>query len=87
MVEQAGLAWPEARRTSTFWMMMGAVVCGALLMGIGFDRTGSYTLPLLGFLGAVVLAIVLFRRLGPYRYVPAEACEIVADTQVSVAAG
>ena len=42
---------------------------GALLMGFGFDRTGSYTVPLLGFVMAIFVAIILFSRLGPYRYV------------------
>jgi len=42
--------------------------CGALLMGIGFDRTGSYMLPLQGFFVAICVAIILFSRLGPYRY-------------------
>jgi MFS family permease len=41
---------------------------GPLLMGIGFDSTGSYTLPLVVFLIAVVVAVVLMTRLGPYRY-------------------
>lgn len=42
---------------------------GAFLMGFGFDRTGSYTAPLIGFVVAIFAAIVLFSRLGPYRYV------------------
>jgi MFS family permease len=41
---------------------------GAFLMGFGFDRTGSYTAPLLGFVMAIFAAIVLFSRLSPYRY-------------------
>jgi len=41
---------------------------GGLLMGAGFDRTGSYALPLAGFFLATVIAVVLFTRLGPYRY-------------------
>jgi len=41
---------------------------GPLLMGAGFDSTGSYTLPLVVFLIAVVVAVVLMTRLGPYRY-------------------
>jgi MFS family permease len=59
---------------------------GALLMGIGFDRTGSYTVPLLGFLTAIIAAVVLFSRLGPYRYVPLESRAIVAEGQLSAAA-
>jgi len=45
-----------------------AGACGALLMGIGFDKTGSYSVPLIGFLAAIVVAIMLFSQLGPYRY-------------------
>ncbi len=41
---------------------------GPLLMGAGFDLTGSYTLPLVMFLIATVVAVVLMTRLGPYRY-------------------
>ena len=41
---------------------------GGLLMGAGFDRTGSYSLPLIGFLGAIIVALALFSRLGPYRF-------------------
>ena len=51
-----------------FGIFVLAGACGALLMGIGFDKTGSYTVPLLGFLAAVIVAIILFSRLGPYRY-------------------
>jgi MFS family permease len=41
---------------------------GGLLMGAGFDRTGSYALPLAGFFMATAIAVVIFTRLGPYRY-------------------
>jgi cyanate permease len=41
---------------------------GPLIMGAGFDRTGSYSAPLLGFLLATVVATALMTRLGPYRY-------------------
>jgi cyanate permease len=37
-------------------------------MGAGFDLTGSYTLPLVIFLIATMVAVVLMTRLGPYRY-------------------
>ena len=49
----------------------GYVLAGALgpwLMGVGFDRTGSYGLVLAGFLVATLLAAVLMLKLGPYRY-------------------
>lgn len=41
---------------------------GAYLMGFGFDKTGSYVVPLIGFFFAAVLATLLIVRLGPYRY-------------------
>jgi MFS family permease len=41
---------------------------GAYLMGLGFDKTGSYVLPLSGFFCAAVVAAVLTLTLGPYRY-------------------
>jgi cyanate permease len=41
---------------------------GAYLMGAGFDKTGSYTLPLAGFFTAALLAMLLMTTLGPYRY-------------------
>jgi MFS family permease len=63
-----------------------AGACGALLMGIGFDRTGSYTVPLLGFLTAIVVAIVLFSRLGPYRYGVREPSDLPAELKASAAA-
>jgi MFS family permease len=41
---------------------------GPVLMGLGFDRLGSYRAPLLFFLAATVVATVLLTRLGPYVY-------------------
>jgi MFS family permease len=41
---------------------------GPLLMGAGFDRTGSYRDPLLVFLVASVIGAALMTRLGPYRF-------------------
>lgn len=41
---------------------------GAYLMGFGFDKTGSYGTPLIGFFCAAVLAALLIATLGPYRY-------------------
>src|SRR5205823_13629783 len=63
-----------------------AGACGALLMGIGFDRTGSYTVPLLGFLAAIIVAIILFGQLGPYRYGVAEPSERKPVLKASAAA-
>jgi MFS family permease len=41
---------------------------GAYLMGVGFDKTGSYEVPLTGFSCAALAAALLMTRLGPYRY-------------------
>ena len=41
---------------------------GPLLMGAGFDFTGSYHAPLIAFFAATLAAAVLMTRLGPYRY-------------------
>jgi cyanate permease len=43
---------------------------GPWLMGLGFNRTGSYRAVLAGFLVATLLATVAMLRLGPYRYRP-----------------
>jgi MFS family permease len=43
---------------------------GPLMMGAGFDRTGSYRGPFIVFLAATLLATVLITRLDPYRYQP-----------------
>lgn len=44
---------------------------GPLLMAKGYDRTGSYQMPLLLFLMATIAATLVMTRLGPYRYRPA----------------
>jgi MFS family permease len=41
---------------------------GVLLMGAGYDRFHSYTVPLGALGAAMVLALILLTRLGPYRY-------------------
>ena len=41
---------------------------GPVLMGVGFDRWGSYRAPLLFFLAATLVATALLTRLGPYVY-------------------
>jgi MFS family permease len=43
---------------------------GPLIMGAGFDRTGSYRDPLIAFLAAAMFAAALITRLGPYRFRP-----------------
>jgi MFS family permease len=48
------------------FMLSGAT--GVFLMGAGFDRFHSYTVPLAALCGAMVIALVLLSRLGPYRY-------------------
>ena len=48
------------------FMLSGAA--GVFLMGAGYDRFHSYAVPLAGLGGAMVLALVLLARLGPYRY-------------------
>lgn len=48
------------------YMLAGAT--GVLLMGAGYDRFHSYTVPLAGFCGAMLLTLILLTRLGPYRY-------------------
>jgi MFS family permease len=63
------------------YMLSGAA--GVLLMGAGYDRFHSYTVPLAGFCGAMVLTLVLLTRLGPYRYgVESEASQEVKPVQV-----
>ena len=63
-----------------------AGACGALLMGLGFDRTGSYTIPLQAFLGAICVTIFLFSRLGPYRYGVRERSDVDSGVRASAAA-
>jgi MFS family permease len=63
------------------YMLSGAA--GVLLMGAGYDRFHSYTLPLASFCGAMVLALVLLTRLGQYRYgVESEGNQTVEPMQV-----
>jgi MFS family permease len=47
------------------FLLSGAI--GPLLMGWGFDLTGSYGRTLMGFATATLLATLLMTRLGPYR--------------------
>ena len=51
-----------------FGAFMIAGSAGVYLMGAGYDRFHSYTVPLAGLCGAMVLALVLLANLGPYRY-------------------
>jgi len=43
---------------------------GPLVMGLAFDRTGSYRVPLAAFGTAALVAAALVTRLGPYRFGP-----------------
>jgi MFS family permease len=45
---------------------LGGII-GPLLMGLGFDKTGSYRLVLGIFLAATLVGAGLMTRLGPYR--------------------
>lgn len=45
-------------------------------MGVGFDLTHAYTVPLAGFFLAMLLAAWLMTRLGPYRYAAQQAGEL-----------
>jgi len=58
--------------SSAFAAFALAGALGPLIMGAGFDRTGSYSGPLAGFLVATVLGAILMGRLGPYRFRPPE---------------
>ena len=71
----------------TFGAFMLAGAAGVLLMGEGYDRFHSYTVPLAGFCGIMVLALLLLTRLGPYRYgVTREASPPLGPVQVSAGA-
>jgi MFS family permease len=48
------------------FMISGAA--GVALMGAGYDRYHSYTVPLAGFCGAMILVLILLTRLGPYEF-------------------
>lgn len=50
------------------FMISGAA--GVTLMGAGYDHFHSYAVPLAGFCGALILALILLTRLGPYEYGP-----------------
>jgi cyanate permease len=52
----------------TFGAFMISGSAGVLLMGAGYDRFHSYTVPLAGLAIAMVIALFLLTRLGPYRY-------------------
>jgi MFS family permease len=49
---------------------------GVFLMGAGFDLSHSYFVPLGGFFVAMLSAIALMTRLGPYRYIAQQTGEL-----------
>ena len=53
---------------------------GTLLMGVGFDFTRSYTVPLAGFFVAMLTAAGLLLLLGPYRYAASQSHEKLPAT-------
>src|SRR5580658_955998 len=58
---------------------------GPLVMGAGFDRTGSYRDPLILFLVAAAIAAALMTRLGPYRFGSQQTVPTQPILQASVA--
>jgi MFS family permease len=62
------------------FVLAGAL--GTLLMGVGFDFTQAYTVPLAGFFLAMLLAAGLMTRLGPYRYAATQRYEKLAAVPV-----
>src|SRR3984885_1239038 len=66
--------------SSLFAAFALAGALGPLIMGAGFDRTRSYSGPLVGFFLAILLAAVLVTRLGQYRYrAPQQDDEMTSD--------
>jgi MFS family permease len=66
------------------FLLAGAL--GAYLMGAGFDVFRSYTVPLAGFLAAMLTAAWLMTRLGPYRFVALDqrGKQIIAAPQAGI---
>jgi MFS family permease len=63
------------------FMLSGAA--GVFLMGAGYDRFHSYTVPLACLGAAMLLALILLTRLGPYRYgVEAETIQTIKPIEV-----
>lgn len=62
-----------------------AVGAGPYLMGLGFDKTGSYLVPLVAFAAAGCAAAVLIARLGPYRFSPRASVPAAVGSQPEVA--
>lgn len=58
-----------------------SVAIGPYLMGLGFDKTGSYRVPLLAFVLAASAATMLIARLGPYRFGPQRSASASLEAQ------
>jgi len=68
---------------SAFAAFMISGSAGVLLMGAGYDRFHSYTVPLAALGVAMVLALILLTRLGQYRYgVEPETNQVVKPLEV-----
>jgi MFS family permease len=66
------LAFSEIYAYALISFTLGGII-GPLLMGVGFDRTGSYRLVLGAFVLATLMGACLMALLGPYRvWLPAE---------------
>jgi MFS family permease len=63
--------------------LAGAI--GPLVMGFGFDRTGSYRYPLRVFIVASAIGAALMTRLGPYRFGAQQTVSSQTIVQTSVA--
>jgi MFS family permease len=71
--------------SSAFAAFALAGALGPLVMGLGFDRTGSYRGPLILFFVAAMAAAGLMTRLGPYRFSPSQTVPNRPILQASVA--
>jgi cyanate permease len=65
---------------SAFGAFLLAGALGPLLMGLGFDLTGSYKAPLAALFTSTLVANVLMTRLGPYQY---EECRRTSTSRCS----
>jgi MFS family permease len=62
-----------------------AGAAGTYIMGAGFDRTRSYTAPLIFFFFLMLFATFLFSRLGPYRFAAGSVSELLAHSSLTEA--
>jgi MFS family permease len=62
-----------------------AAALGPLLMGVRFDRTGSYRGPLMAFFVAALVAAALMSRLGSYRFCARQPAEKPPTVSESIA--